>query len=238
MSRIHAAIDATAAATRTLFVTTAIAGISLATAGQLGAQTALGTPFIKANNLSFYTSDLTRSGGPEMTRTFGLVYGHEFGRAEDAQHLTMVVRGAARAFDDVQAGVLDLGATIGVSHQVTALPGLSVAASTGLGLMAWGDDSLNTGRLHLTIPANVGASYDIRVRGATFSPFVSGTVNRYDLRTSVDDERDTVRNGWDANYAMGASLRLKEVVVTSSRIIGEYGMPNHSRWALSAGLSF
>lgn len=225
MSRINAIPAAVTAAT-ILFAST------------VSAQAALGTAFIRSNNLSFYTSELTRTGGEQTTNMFGIVYGHRFGGSGDLTRPTLVIRGSGRAFDDVQSGILDVAATVGISRDIAALPGLSLAASTGLGMMAWGDNIARTGRLHVTIPANAGVSYDVRVRGATISPFATGTVTRYDLRTAVNDVQESVRGGWDGLYTTGVSLRLKEVVVTSSRIVGEYGMPNRSRWAFSAGVSF
>ncbi|HEY7234804.1 MAG TPA: hypothetical protein VH539_11685 [Gemmatimonadaceae bacterium] len=239
MPRIHAHTAAIVAHGRSLVLASlAVVAATMLDASTLSAQAALGAPFIGSNNLSFYSSELTRSGNEETTSMYGLLYGHRFGSTGDSTRLTMMLRGSARAFDDVKAGILDVATTVGVSHDVSAVRGLSVAASTGLGMMAWGDDIAHTGRLRVTIPANAGASYDLHVRSATISPFAMGTVARYDWRTSVNDVRDSVRDGWDAYYTTGVSLRLKDVVVTSSRIIGEYGMPNRSRWAFAAGLSF
>lgn len=235
MSRIHQQLAAIAGHARTII---AVASASGLLAPALAAQAALGTPFVRSNNLSFYSSELTRSGGTETTTMFGVLYGHRFGRSGDATRMTMVLRGSARPFDDVQAGVLDVAATIGASHDVRGLPGLSVGASSGATMMAWGDDAARTGRLHLTIPLNAGLGYDLRIRRATVSPFVMGTVARYDLRTSFDDVQQSVDQGWDAHYTAGASLRLQEIVLTTSRIVGEYGMPHRSRWTVSAGLSF
>ena len=62
--------------------------------------------------------------------------------------------------------------------------------------------------------------------------------SRYDLRTSLDDVQQTKERGWDTYYTSGASLKLREVVLTSSVTSGEHGMPNRSRWAFSAGVSF
>lgn len=214
------------------------AGSALLLTSSLGAQTALGTPFIGNNILSFQTGALTRRGGEEMTTLFGVVAGHRFGSPDADMRVSLVVRGAARAFDREESGVLDVGATVGVSRDIDAVHGLSVAASTGVGLMAWGDDAAKRGRAHVTIPVNAGVSYDLRVRSATLTPFAMGTVSRYDLRTSVNDERESLADGWDTSYTTGVSLRLKEVVLTSSRIVGEHGMPNRSRWHFSAGISY
>ena len=236
MSYIHLhAIAPIVARARTVI---AVAATTAILASSLSAQTALGTPFIRSNNLSFYSSELTRRGGAETTTMFGVLYGHRFGRSDAATRMTLVLRGSARPFDDVKAGVLDAAATVGATHDVQSLPGVSVAGSTGAALMAWSDDAARTGRAHLTIPVNAGVSYDLRVRSATISPFAMGTVARYDLRTSLDDVQQTSDKGWDAHYTTGASLRLAEVVLTTSRIVGEHAMPNRSRWTFSAGLSF
>ncbi len=207
-------------------------------AAPLAAQTALGTPFIGANNLSFTSSQLTRTGGPEITTLFGAAYARRFGAASRAVHTSLAVRAVARPFDEVKSGVLDLSATLGVSYDVPGTSGLSVAASTGIGMMAWGDDVANTGRSYLTIPANAGVSYDLHLKRATFSPFVMASLARYDHRTYLNDVRQTGTTGWDTNYRLGASVRLSEVVLTTARIIGEEGMPSRSRWAFSAGVSF
>lgn len=240
MSRIQLQpLTTVVARVRTLVISTtaSIATIGLG-AVTVPAQAALGTPFIHSNTLTIRAAQLSRSGGPETTTMFGIEYGRRFGQGDTATRKTLVLRGSARAFDEVEAGVLDISATVGISRQLSRVRGLSVAASTGLGMKAWGDDIANTGRVYLTIPANAGASYDLRVRGATISPFVMGTVSRYDLRTSVDDVRESVDQGWDAHYTTGASLRLKKIVMTSSRVSGEYGMPDRSRWMFSAGVSF
>jgi len=218
-----------------LLIVGLIAGLS---ARSLPAQTALGTPFIGANNLSYHLAELTRSGGAEITRVHGISYGHRFGAADRATHTTMVFRGSARPFDDVNAGVLDVAGAVGLSHASRAVTGLSVAASAGVGVMAWGDDIAKTGRMQITIPVTAGAGYDLRFRGVTLSPFAKATIARYDLRTYLDDERQSLDSGWDASYTSGVSVRLKEVVFTSTRIVGEHGMPERSRWAFSAGISY
>ncbi len=219
-------------------VLAAAAAVSVLAPSALRAQAALGTPFIGRTSVSFYSSELSRSGGPETTQLYGLVVAHRFGEAADPMRVTMKFRGSARPFDNVNAGVLDVAVNVGVTREVQAIRGLSLAASTGIGLMAWGDDNANTGRSHLTLPANLGASYDIRVKSATLAPFAMGTIARYDVRTYLNDVRQTGARGWDASYTTGASLRTKELVLTTCRIVGEYGMPNKSRWAFSAGVSF
>jgi hypothetical protein len=202
----------------------------------LPAQTALGTPYIGSNTLSFYSTELPRSGAPETATTYGVAYGHRFGMAESATRMTMLVRLNARAIDE-EKGLAEFAARVGVSHDVRQVPGLALAAAWGVGAIAWGDNAADTGRVHFTIPAEVGASYDLRIGSATVSPFASASMQRYNRRTGIESP-EVVEKGWDATYTTGVSLRLSEIVLTSSRIAGEWGMPQRSRWAFSAGVSF
>lgn len=218
---------------------TAIALVALAIAAvPASAQDALGTPFIGRNLFSFHTAQNTRSGGPATTQTFGAIYGHRFGALDAVSNVHLVVRASARPLEGVDSGVLDFAATVGASQDVAGIPNLSFAASTGVGLMAWSDDAARTGRVNMQIPVNTGLSYALKIGSATFSPFAMGTLARYDLRTSLDDVQLTKERGWDTYYTSGASLKLREVVLTSSVTSGEHGMPNKSRWAFSAGISF
>jgi len=202
------------------------------------AQAALGTPFIGGNVLSFQFAQATRNAGPTTTTTFGVLFGHRFGSSDAHSNVNVVVRASARPLEGVDTGVLDFAATVGVSQKVGGLPNLSVAASTGLGLMAWNDDAAKSGRAQISIPANAGVSYAVKLGYATIAPFAMGTVARYDQRNSVNDVEQSKDKGWDTHYTTGASLRLKEVVLTSSRIVGEHGMSTRSRWTFSAGVSF
>lgn len=211
---------------------------SLLVTSPASAQAALGTPFIGANSLSLYSGQITRSGGPDITHTFGVVYGRRFRGGERRTHATLVLRASARPFDDVEAGVLDAGASLALSHRVEAVPGLSLAGSAGLGVMAWGDDLAKTGRHHLSIPATAGASYAIRLGSATLAPFASASLARYNIGTWLDDVRQTTATGWDGYYTLGASLALRELILSSSRVVGEHGMPTRSRWLFTAGVSF
>lgn len=221
-----------------LAAATLIAALSLSGAKTALAQDALGTPFIGRNLFSFHSAQNTRSGGAEQTTTFGALYGHRFGPTESMTRLNLVVRASARPLDGVDSGVLDLAATVGLSRAFETAPKLSIAASTGVGLMAWSDDAARTGRAQLSVPVNAGASYAFKVGGATLAPFAMGTVSRFDLRNAVNDVQVSRDTGWDTFYATGASLRLREVVFSTSRIDGERGMPTRSRWTFSAGVSF
>lgn len=207
-------------------------------AAPASAQAALGTPFIGRNLFSFHTAQNSRSGGAATTQTFGAIYGHRFGALDATSNVHLVVRFSARPLEGKDTGVLDMAATVGGAQEVPGIPNLSVAASVGAGLMAWADDAAKTGRAQLQIPVNSGVSYAIKLGSATLSPFAMGTLARYDLRTSLDDVQQTRERGWDTYYTSGASLKLREVVLTSSVTSGEHGMPNRSRWAFSAGVSF
>ncbi len=215
-----------------------IASLSLLAASPMLAQDALGTPFIGRNLYSFHAAQNSRSGGGAHTTTFGAVYGHRFGAADAPSRVSLVVRFSARPLDGVDSGVLDMAATVGMSRTIDALPNLSVAASTGAGLMAWSDDAAKTGRAQFSIPANAGLSYAIKVGGATLAPFAMGTLSRYDLRRAVNDVQVSRDTGWDTYVSTGASLRLREVVFNTARVDGEHGMPTRSRWTFSAGVSF
>lgn len=206
--------------------------------GTVHAQSALGTPFIGRNHLSFYSGELTRSGGPELTRVPGIVYGRRFGDLTQAEGVSMVLRASGRPLGDATSGVLDLAATVGTSRAVPMVPGLTAAVSIGAGVMAWGDDSAKTGRLHVSVPVSTGLSYAVRIKGATVSPFGTASVARYDLRTSLDDVRQSTKRGWDGRYTAGVAVHFREVVLTSTRIYSEVGMPNRSRWAFSVGMSY
>jgi hypothetical protein len=219
-------------------LTVAAIGFALVSAPSLRAQAPLGAPFIGDNVLSFQSAEITRNGGAETTTLFGLAFGHRFGSDSAANRVTMLLRGTARAFDDVESGIMNFAASAGLSRRIAVLPAASVAASTGIEMMAWGDDIAETGRLRLSVPMNLGVSYALRLGAATIEPFVAGAVSYYDLRTGSYDARESVRAGWDSHHVLGASLRLKEVVASASRIVGEYGMPHRSRWAVAAGISY
>lgn len=202
------------------------------------AQDALGTPFIGNHLISFHTAQNTRLDRPAATNTFGVLYGQRFRASASGSHVNLTVRASARPLEGVDSGILDFAATVGLSRQLSALPALSFAASTGVGLMAWADDAAKTGRANFTVPANAGVSYALHIGGATLSPFAMGSMARYDLRNAVNDERTSRETGWDSYYATGATLRLREVALSTSRIAGERGMPSRSRWAFAAGVSF
>jgi hypothetical protein len=215
-----------------------VLAIAILTASRIEAQAALGTPFVGPNNLSYQMAELSRTGGADLTRVYGLSYGRRFGSANNPTQYSMLLSGSARPFDDVDAGVADFSARIAASHAIAAFPGLSVAAAAGAEMMAWGDDAASTGRMMVTIPVTAGVSYDVRIAGAILSPFATASIARQELRTYLDDVRQSRDAERDARYSSGVSLRVNHVVLTSTRIIGETGMPNRSRWSFSAGISY
>lgn len=202
------------------------------------AQGALGVPLNGPNNLSFYSAELTRDGGSETTTLFGLMYARRLGAPDQAMRWSLQFRGAVRPSEDEQKGIADLAAAIAVSHDLAAVPGLSVAASVGGTVQAWAEDGENTGRARVMAPASAGISYDLRLGKVTLSPFTMATIARYDLRSYENDVKVSMERGWDAYYQTGATIRLRDVAVTISDISGEVGMPKRSRWALSAGIAF
>lgn len=218
-----------------------IAALAIATilpAATASAQSALGTPFIGRNNLSYQMAEQSRTGGSDLTRVYGLSYGRRLTGDNRPVQVSMVSRIGMRPFGEQDSGVLEFATSVGVSHDVAALPGLSVAASTGAEVMLWNNDEAGTGRIRVAIPVTGGVSYDLHVGQATLSPFATASIARNEVRTSQDDVETFRDREWDTRFSQGVSLRMNRVVLTSTRIVGEKGMPNRSRWAFSAGISY
>ncbi|GMV03825.1 MAG: hypothetical protein AMXMBFR53_01070 [Gemmatimonadota bacterium] len=219
----------------------AVASLALAGAGSdASAQSSLGMPFIGNNHLSFYSTALSTDGVASATSAlYGGRYGRRFGSEGAATRFSVAIQGAARSLSDGNEGVADVSVTAALTRSMVEVdPKLSVSVAAGMGALAWGFDHQDTGIAHLSTPISAGLAYDIRIGSATFSPFVSPSVARYDNRTYVDDVRTSRDEGWDARVVWGASLSLKEVVLTTSGIRGEPGLPHRSRWAFAAGISF
>jgi len=225
-----------AAVRRVAVIGAAVAALIIPSTGR--AQGALGVPLTGRNNLSFYSAQLTRDGGAEMTTLFGAMYAHRFDLADQARRWSLQLRGAFRPSEDEQSGVADLAASVGVSQDVGAMRGLSVAASIGGSLQAWAEDAENTGRARTIVPASVGVSYDLHLGKVTLSPFSSASIARYSVRSYVNDVKVSTEHGWDTYYQTGATFSLRDLAVTISDISGEVGMPRRSRWVLSAGIAF
>lgn len=201
------------------------------------AQQAVGVPFIGDNHLSFYSAEMNRMGsGDAMTAVFGGTYARRFRDADAPFRVTAGVRGSARALDESEAGVIDVAGTVAVTRDVWR--GLSMALASGIGATVWGDDATNDGRIDTNIPLTLGVGYDVRVRSATFTPFVAPSVVYFQTRNYVNDARVSKSDGFDGQVAAGLSMRLKELVLTSSRIHGEHHASQGSRWVVSAGISF
>ena len=84
-------------------------GLSGLLSSTVSAQQALGTPFIGANNLSFQSAELTRSGGAETTTMFGVLYGRRFGATSSPARLTMELRASARSLENGATAAVDAG---------------------------------------------------------------------------------------------------------------------------------
>lgn len=218
----------------------AAAGLLVLAASRASAQAPLGIPYIGDNHLSFYSTELTTDGvGVGTSVLYGGRYGHRFGSAADATRFSLVAQGAFRNLDDPSGGIMDVSLTAAWTRRVDEVDAhLSVTAAAGASALAWGFDEPDAGLAHLSAPLSLGVSYDLGIRGATLSPFVTPGLAYYSDRTYVNNQRVSTSTGWDGRLAMGASLRLKELVLTTSRIRGEEGLPHRSRWTFSAGISF
>jgi hypothetical protein len=214
-------------------------GLGVGAAG-LAAQAPLGVPYIGNNHLSFYTTELTTDGlGPGTSSLYGGRYGHQFGQAEDDTRFSLLGQVAARERQDPRGGILDVSLTAGWTRRWNQLDSrLSTTAAVGVSALVWAEDEPDTGLARLSLPLTVGVGYDLHIGSATLTPFVAPGIARFNTRSYVNDVRVTTDEGWDARFSAGTSLRLKELVLTTSRIRGEQGLPNRSRWAFAAGISF
>lgn len=217
------------------------ASLALAGAGTgASAQASLGMPFTGNNHLSFYSTGLSDDGVVRtMSTLYGGRYAHRFWADGKSGSLSVAVQVAARELSGGNDGIGDASVTVAWTRRMTELDdNLTLSGAVGSSAVAWGFDDFDTGTAHLSTPFTAGIGYDIHIGGATLSPFVAPSVAAYDHRTYVDDVRTSKVTGWDARVSWGASLSLKEVVLTTSGIRGETGMPRSSRWAFAAGISF
>jgi len=206
------------------------------------AQQAIGVPFIGSNHLSFSVTELSRDGiGTQRATVFGAVYGHRFGARTAPVQSSMILRVGARPLDGLEDGILDAGVTLAASRSLVA--GLTVTGAAGVGAMAWGQRAPEpggpeTGRLIVRAPVSAGAAYDISVGGATIAPFVTLAMAYSSEREYVGDQRVMTDNGWRLGNAAGVSVRFRETVLSVSGISRERGLPNGSRVAFTAGMSW
>jgi hypothetical protein len=206
----------------------------------LAAQSPLGMPYIGGTHLSFYATELTSDGvGPGMAKLYGGRYGHRFGAAASKTHFALSLQVAARDFESTSDGVFDVAVGASLTRRADEIdPRLSASLGVSASARAWGFDEADTGIAHVSVPVAVGLAYDVRIGAVTFAPFVSPSLARYDARTYLNDVRMSQKTGWDARFTAGMSARMKEVVLSTSSTRGEHGLPNESRWAFSAGISF
>lgn len=218
-----------------------LASLALAGAGNgVTAQASLGMPFIGNNHLSFYSTELSSDGVADATRTLlGGRYARRFGSDASATRFSMAVQAAARSLDNANQGIADLSLTAAVTRRMKEIDdNLQITVAATGAVLAWGFDHEDTGIAHMSVPFTAGVAYDIHIGGATLSPYVAPSIAMYDNRTYVNDERTAQTTGWDGVLSWGASLSLREVVLTTGGIHGEPGLPNQSRWTFSAGISF
>jgi hypothetical protein len=220
---------------------TAVAG---AHAPRAEAQEAIGVPFVGKSHLSFYTTELSRDGvGDERAAIFGGVLGRRFGDREGPIEVSVLLRVGARAFDDVDDGILDVGATLAATRSVPGLEKLSLTAAAGLGAVMWGQGSSGdgipeTGRISTRLPLSAGAAYDIRLGRAVLAPFATLTTAYTREGDYVDDERIALDSGWRVGSTTGVSLRFNEMVLSLADVRRERGMPHAHRVLFSVGMSW
>lgn len=218
----------------------ALASILVLSAGPVAAQSALGTPFIGDNSLTFYMTELPTDGIGQPTSTlFGGRYGRRFRSTASPASFSLAVQGAARATEGPTDGVMDVSVTAGWSRRMEEIDRrLSVTAAAGASALLWGSGDPDSGLVRASLPLTVGVSYDLRIGPAILTPFAAPAVAYYRARQVVDDVRLMDETGWDARISSGASLRFREVVLSTTTIRGEEGLPHRSRWAFAAGISF
>jgi hypothetical protein len=205
------------------------------------AQAALGMPYIGRNHLSFYSTGLaTNLTGSATTTLFGGRYGRQFGAPGAASQLAVKAQIAVRTLDGPTDGIADVALDVSWARRMDELTSrMTLAVAAGASVLAWDtnqDDA--TGRANFTIPATAGISYDISVGSATISPFVAPSVAWYRTEQWVNNVETVRSSGLDARFMSGASLRMKEIVLTAGSIRGEKGLPSHGRWTFAAGISF
>ena len=223
---------------------TVVVGLTLATSNTAQAQRALGLPYVGRNQFSILVTEQSRDGiSTDKEAVFGVSFGRQINSNDAPVQLSVIARAAARALDTRESGIFDGGLTIAASHDVRAIEGLSVTGAAGVTAMVWGDigpqdDDADRGRIVNSVPLSVGMSYDVRVGGATFAPFVSTTHAYSRGRDYVDDEPTNRTSSWKLGHSAGVSVRFRETVLSLSNIYRESGMPNRNRVAFSAGMSW
>jgi hypothetical protein len=222
-------------------VLTALTGGAAAGAS---AQQAIGVPFTGKNHLSFYTTELSRDGvGSERAAIFGGAYGRAFGDPEGPLQISVIVRAGARAFEDLDDGILDAALTLAATRSMPGLEDLSASAAAGVGAMVWGQGpdgagAPDSGRSSKRVPLSTGAAYDIRLGGATVAPFAMVTAAYTRDGDYLDDERIALDSGWRVGNTTGVSVRFKEMVLSVADVRRERGLPHGHRIVFGAGMSW
>ena len=221
-----------------------LAGLTLVTANTAHAQRALGYPFVGRNQFSVSVTERSRDGiSTEQEAVFGVMYGRQFNSDNAPVQLSMIVRGAARALDATENGIVDGGITLAATHSVRAIEGLSITGAAGVSAIVWGDigpndEDADRGRIVNSVPLSLGMAYDVRVGSATFSPFIAATHAYSQGRDYVNDDATNRTSSWRLGHSTGVSVRFRETVLSVSNVYRESGMPKKNRVAFSAGMSW
>ena len=223
-------------------VAAAVVALTLVTADVAQAQRSLGIPFVGRNQFSVSVTERSRDGiSTEKEAVYGIAYGRQINGDDAPVQLSVVARAAARALD--AAGMFDAGLTVAATHNVRAIEGLSLSGAAGVTAMVWGKDQpqsaeADVGRIVNSVPLSLGMSYDVRVGGATFAPFVAATHAYSRGRDYVNDEPINRTSSWRLGHTAGVSVRFRETVISLSNIYREAGMPNRNRAQITAGMSW
>lgn len=223
-------------------ITTAAMTLALVTPDTAQAQQAIGVPFVGRNHLSFSVTELSRD-GIELDRkaVFGGIYGRRLGRDEAPVQYSVIVRAAARAMEATEDAIAEAGFSVAGTHQVRALPGLSVTGAAGLSAVVWSQENGSgpeRSQLVAGAPITAGVAYDIRLGRATIAPFISLSSAYSTEREHLGDDRVARHDGWRWTNSTGVSVRFREAVLTLSEINRERGMPHRNRVLFSAGMSW
>ena len=226
---------------RTLVLAAALTGAALTALPRHAAgQSTLGVPFIGNNHLSFYSTALATDGvGQSTTTLFGGRFARRFGPAQSQSSMAVNAQIAARPLDGPTDGIADVSLTTSWTRRMDEITDrLAVSMAVGGSVLAWATENDDVGLAHISVPVSFGVSYDIRIGAATLSPFAAPAVAWYNTRRYLNDVRVVDDTGWDARVSTGASLSLRDIVLTAGGIRGEHGLPRDNRWTFAAGVSF
>jgi hypothetical protein len=218
--------------------------LTIASAGALHAQDAIGVPFVGKNHLSSYTTNVTRDGtAAERAAVFGGIYGRRFQDLAQGVEGSLSLHAGARAFDGPDDGIFDVGVNLAATRSIPQLAQLNLTVAAGAGVMGRGQnppgaDTPEVGHISVRMPISAGLSWDLQVRRATFAPFATIIPTLTSERDYIDDKRVSEDRGWKVGHAFGVSARFQETVFSLSSLHRERGTPEGRRVVFSAGMSW